>query len=82
MRTKYSQGFETFWRSWPGRWRDGNSPKKVGKAETYEFWLTMDAEDRQDAVSVVGSGKVKSAGTQYLPDALRWLRRRLWEDFI
>ena len=82
MRTKYSQDFEMFWRNWPGRWRDGNSPKKVGKAETYVLWLTMDAEDRQDATSVVVSGKVKNAGTQYLPDALRWLRRRLWEDFL
>ena len=82
MRTKYSEDFQVFWRSWPGRWRDGNSPKKVGKAEAYEIWLTMDAEDRQDAISVVVSGKVKNAGTQYLPDALRWLRRRLWEDFL
>ena len=71
-----------FWRKWPGRWRDGNSPKKVGKAEAYEIWLTMDAEDRKDAAGAVVSGKVKNAGTQYLPDAIRWLRRRLWEDFL
>ena len=81
MRTKYSQEFEMFWAKWPGRWRDGNSPKKVGKAETYEFWLTIDAEDRKDATQAVVSCKVKKAGTQVLPDAVRWLKRRLWEDF-
>lgn len=79
MRTKYSQAYETFWKNWPGRWREGNSPKKVGKAEAYEVWLTMDTEDRQDALSVLR--KVKDAGTQYLPDCYRWLKLRRWEDF-
>ncbi len=80
-RTNYAEDYQEFWRNWPGRWRDGSSPKKVGKAEAYDIWKSLDTEDRQDALLAVKSGKVKRAGTQYLPDAVRWLRRRLWEDF-
>ena len=82
MRTNYTADFELFWKNWPGRWRDGNSPKKVGKAEAFEIWKTMDTEDCRDALLAVTSGKVKQSGTQYLPDAVRWLKRRLWEDFV
>ena len=92
MRTKYSQDFELLWKKlWPGRWRDGNSPKKVGKADAYAVWrgidrcnngTQMDDEDRNDALGVIKSGEVKDAGTQYLPDLQRWLKRRLWEDYL
>lgn len=81
VRTAYSEDFQSFWLKWPGRWRDGNTPKKVGKAEAYDIWKLMDTEDRQDAINAVVSGKVKKAGTQFLPDCCRWLRRRLWEDY-
>lgn len=92
MRTKYTPRFEQLWKKhWPGRWRDGNSPKKVGKADAYAVWrgidrcnngAQMDEEDREDAYKVLESGKVKNAGTQYLPDFCRWLKRRLWEDYL
>lgn len=82
MRTKYTEDYEKIWRNWPGRWREGSKPKKVGKAEGFEVWKVMDTEDQRDASTVVVSGKVKNAGTQYLPDFHRWLRYRRWEDFL
>lgn len=54
--------------------------KKVGKRDAYEIWKKMDTEDRRDANGVLP--KVRNAGTKYLPDAHRWLKRRLWEDFL
>lgn len=59
---------------------DGEPAKKVGKRDAYGIWKKMDSEDRQDAVSVLP--KVKRTGTKYLPDCHRWLKRRMWEDFL
>lgn len=82
MRTKYPEDFQEAWKAWPGRWREEGTIRKVGKAEAYDIWLSMDAEDREDAKSVIVSGKVKRAGTQFLKDFHRWLKLRRWEDFI
>ena len=81
MRTKYPDDFQVVWKAWPGRWRNEGRPTKAGKALALEIWKTMDTEDREDATNAICSGKVKSAGTQYLPDMIRWLRDRKWEDF-
>ncbi len=81
MRTKYPQQFDELWKAWPGRWREDGPTRKVGKSEAYEIWRDMDAEDKRDAATVVISGKVKRAGTQFLKDFHRWLKLRRWEDF-
>ncbi|KKM94257.1 hypothetical protein LCGC14_0600440 [marine sediment metagenome] len=80
MRTKYTEDFEMFWKNWPGRYNPDGPARKVGKRDAFEIWKTMDDEDRQDAISVLE--RVSYIGTKYLPDAHRWLKRRMWEDCL
>ena len=82
MRTKYPDDYQKIWNDWPGRYRGEGRPTKAGKALAYEIWRLMDAEDKEDATKVVCSGRVKNAGTKYLPDMVRWLRDRKWEDYL
>lgn len=80
---KYSEDFERFWTAWPGRWRPEDRVYiKVGKYEASLEWKLLSKDDHRDIVRIVESGKVKRAGTIYLPDACRWLKRKRWHDFM
>ena len=80
--TNYTEDYERFWKGWPGRWKpETHRPTKVGKYEAWLEWKRLSVQDKAVAIKVVESGRVKDAGTQYLPDASRWLHRRRWEDF-
>ena len=77
---KYSSEFEIFWKKFRGRFDpdhgDYGGYKKVGKFAAWEEWQKLNAEDQAKATAVADkvSGK-------YVPDAERWLKRRLFDDF-
>lgn len=79
--SKYPEDFEIFWRAWPGRWRpEDDKSIKVGKYDAFLEWKHLTEAEKKDIMFVLP--KVKYAGTQYLPDACRWLKRKRWHDFI
>lgn len=81
-RIEYTDEFQLFWRLWPGRWRpESDTVIKVGKYEAFKVWQKLSTEEWDEIIALLKSGKVKQAGTQYLPDAHRWLNNRRWEDF-
>ena len=74
-RIEYTEEFKLFWRLWPGRWKpDSETPTKVGKREAFKEWQEISKEEQSEITALLKTGKVKRAGTQYLPDAHRWLR--------
>jgi len=78
--TTYSDDFQTFWKAWPGRYNpDDQRTEKVGKHEAFVIWRCMPAEDREFVLKIVG--KVKDKGRRYLPDAWKWLAKKMYEDF-
>ena len=80
--TKYSDEFQQFWKAWPGRYNsDSQQTIKVGKYQAYAEWQRLSADDKETVMQLVKSGRLKSRGTKYLPDAYRWLNKRRWEDF-
>lgn len=73
----YSESFEIFWKKFKGRWNPENDNYiKVGKFEAWEEWQKLNAEDQTKATAVANrvSGK-------FVPDACRWLKKRLFDDF-
>lgn len=79
--SKYPEDFERFWTAWPGRWRpEQDRSIKVGKYDTSLEWKYLKDNEKTEIMSVLV--KVKRAGTQYLPDAARWLKRKRWHDFL
>lgn len=79
---KYSEEFNKFWKLWPGRWQpESNRYVKVGKYEAWLEWRRLSKEDQKSVSIIVKSGRIKDAGTRYLPDACRWLKRRRFDDF-
>lgn len=82
-KVKYTAAFKEFWKLWPGRWRPEGGPViKVGKYLAFIEWKRLDREEHEFIIlKVLRSGRLKARGTQYLPDANRWLKRRGWEDF-
>jgi len=78
----YTDDFNLFWKLWPGRFRpEENRYVKVGKREAWDEWEKLDEEDQAEILTVAKSGRIKSRGTQYLPDAVRWLKRKRWDDY-
>ena len=76
----YTDEYNEFWRKWPGRWQpETDRYKKVGKYEAFLEWRELSETDRKNIIKIVS--KVKAKGTQYLPDAHRWLKRRMWDDY-
>ncbi len=81
-KNRYTDDFNQFWKAWPGRWKpEDNRYVKVGKYEAWLEWKTIDKEEQAEILAIVKSGRVKKAGTQYLPDACRWLKKRRYDDF-
>ena len=79
--TEYTADFEMFWKGWPGRWRpEQDKVIKVGKYDTSLVWKKLSEQEKAAIMSILP--KVKRAGTQYLPDAERWLKHKRWHDFL
>lgn len=78
---RYSDEFEDFWRKFKGRWNpdkgDSGGYVKVGKFAAWEEWQKLSKADQVKATAVADkvSGK-------YTPDACRWLKKRLFDDFV
>lgn len=79
-RPKTSETFEEFWRTYPRRL--GANPKKPAFA-VYEAAIKQGAEP-----SAIIEGARRCAaddhdkiGTPYIPQAVKWLRDRRWEDY-
>ncbi len=73
----YTPEFEVFWKRFTGRWSvDKDRYVKVGKWEAFGEWrkLAIKQQEKASAVADKVSGK-------YTPDANRWLKRRLFDDF-
>lgn len=80
--TKYTDDFQAFWSCWPGRYNiDTQKVVKVGKWQSFQEWQRLSEADKKTVMVLVKSGKLKSGGTKYLPDAFRWLAKRRWEDY-
>lgn len=73
-----SARFDTsFWRAYPAR-----HGRKIGKAKALERWVKLSEEDQ--ALAVRGAKALAAAvarGETFPPDAHRWLRDRLFEDW-
>ena len=78
----YPDKFNQFWKLWPGRWRqDSDKIYKVGRDLAFQRWKRLSQETRNFLLELMKSGRVKDAGTQFLPDCWRWLRDKKWADF-
>lgn len=71
----YTPEFETFWRKFKGRWDGDRGYVKVGKYEAFYEWEKL-TEVEQDKATVVAD----SVSGKYVPDACRWLKRKLFDD--
>ncbi len=76
-RTKYDEDFERFWANFKGRWdADKEVYMKVGKCDAQQAWRILDEDEKEHAIAVA-----HRAGGKYVPDACRWLKRKLFDDF-
>ncbi len=77
MRTKYTPAFDAFWKRFKGRYDPINNRYiKVRKFEAFQEWKKLDIEDQRAAWRA--ADKVKG---EYVPDACRWLKARMFDDF-
>lgn len=82
MAGDFTDDFSEFWKLWPGRWnKETGKTTKVGKYQAGLRWAKLSAETKSFILRLLKSGRIKAAGTQYLPDAFRWLDKHRWEDF-
>ena len=73
----YSDSFEIFWKNFKGRWSvDKGTYVKVGKFEAFEEWQKLTPDEQKHATAAADR-----AGGKYTPDACRWLKRKLFDDF-
>lgn len=76
-KVKYTSEFEFFWTKFKGRWSpDKDRYVKVGKFEAFQEWCKLTVEEQKKATAVADSVSGK-----YTPDACRWLKRKLFDDF-
>jgi len=76
-RKSYTEDFEKFWRNFKGRWNpDTGYYVKVGKYLAFGEWRKLTKTEQQKAIAVA-----HKVGGKYVPDACRWLKRRLFDDF-
>lgn len=72
------RGFDEFWGVWPKR-----GGRKVGKDKAQERWRKLTLDERRAAFRAARNyAKASDEGHQGAMDAWRWLRDRLWVDFI
>lgn len=77
----FTEDFMAFWKVWPGRWnRDTGQTQKIGKQEACTVWKKLSQTDK-DFIMTIVPNKVKVKGTEFLPDAHRWLKKKLYNDF-
>ncbi len=67
--------FEEFWAKYPAR-----RGRKVGKATAAKVWSRLAERDRSDALTAVGNYAAEVGG--YAKDAHRWLRDRIFEEYL
>jgi len=80
---EFSEEFKEFWKFWPGRWKaESDKTVKVGKYDAWLEWKRLSKETQDLILKIVKSGIVKKRGTQFLPDAHRWLKKKRWYDFM
>ena len=78
--SKYDEDFEVFWAKFRGRYNPDKGAYggfvKVGKFLAQQEWRRMAEYEKKHATAVAHkvSGK-------YVPDANRWLKRKLFDDF-
>ena len=76
-RYKYTPEFEAFWTCWKGRWnRENDSYAKVGKYEAFQVWGKLTPDEQQKAIATAH----RPSG-QYVPDAVRWLKGKRFDDY-
>jgi hypothetical protein len=69
--------FEQFWKKFKGRWNPEKGRYiKIGKYEAFEEFEKLPADEQQKAVAVADR-----AADKYCPDACRWLKRKLFDDY-
>ena len=76
---RYDKQFLAFWDKFKGRWDPEAGMGryvKVGKYDAWLEWKKMTQREQDKAIAVANrvSGK-------YVPDAHRWLKAKLYEDF-
>ncbi len=76
-RKEYTSEFNSFWKKWKGRYNpDSDRDIKVGKYVAFSEWKRLTIEEQRRAWEAADkvSGK-------YTPDANRWLKRKMYDDF-
>ena len=77
---KYTPEFENFWKKFKGRWNPDKGGSggyiKVGKFAAFDEWQKLSKPEQEKATAAAD----KVTG-KYTPDAERWLKRRLFDDF-
>ena len=80
---RYTADFNEFWRAWPGRFQpENNKYAKNGKRKAFVEWKRIPDDEQKEIIDIVKSGRVKARGTQFLPDAYRWLKEGYYDDFM
>lgn len=72
--------FEEFWKVYPRR--EGSNPRKTAEEQ---FLKAVKSGEDPDAI-IAGARRCaekesKNVGTPYIPQAVKWLRDRRWEDY-
>ena len=79
-RKLYTAEFEDFWKQWKGRYDPDHGNyggyRKVGKWTAFTEWQKLSKTDQGKATKVAH----KAAG-KYTPDAERWLKRYMFDDY-
>ena len=79
--TARTEAFEAFWKSYPAR--KGDNPKAPAR-KVFEAAVKQGA-DPQAIISGVKAASSKNRdkiGTEFIPQAAKWLRDRRWEDYL
>ncbi len=76
-KSRYDDDFQAFWKKFRGRWdTDKGAYTKVGKYLAWQEWKRLTGYEKKQAVAVA-----HRTGGKFTPDACRWLKRKLFEDF-
>lgn len=74
---EYSSDFSIFWKKFKGRWnKEKGGYVKVGKWEAFCEFQELTTNEQQKAMAVADR-----AGGEFCPDACRWLKRKLFDDY-
>lgn len=79
-RREYSKAFEEFWKAYPQR--KGDNPKAPA-AKQFEAAVKQGADPQAiiSGVKLACSRNRDKIGTEFIPQAVKWLRDRRWEDY-